>query len=305
MGCDGGTIPRRDELVKVRKKPEQKDRVSELSFLWQHCNVSQEPLKKPIVACGLGRLYNKDVIIEKLLDKSSIPESMSHIKALKDVKDLNLTPNPAFKEEMEKGDSQLDRQRAPYICPISGLEMNGKFKFCFFWTCGCVVSERGLKQFNEKICTTCQMPYTDIDVIILNATGEDLELMLARKEARQSKVKANKKLKNKVKLEIDDTVVNNKAETISNEKMKPSKGNESVASKETKKKNSEASSSVKANNKRLNEEVYDPAYKKTKSSYSVAKDPSASGVYKSLFTTHENAKNHSKAHWITCNPFYN
>lgn len=22
MGCDGGTIPRRDELVKVKKKPE-------------------------------------------------------------------------------------------------------------------------------------------------------------------------------------------------------------------------------------------------------------------------------------------
>lgn len=148
---------------------------------------------------------------------------------------------------MEKGDSQLDRQRAPYICPISGLEMNGKFKFCFFWTCGCVMSERGLKQFNEKICTTCQTPYTDIDVIILNATGEDLELMLARKEARQSKVKANKKLKNKVKLEIDDAAANNKAETSSSEKMRPSKGNESIASKETKKKNSEAISSVKAN----------------------------------------------------------
>lgn len=23
MGCDGGTIPKRDELVKVKKKPEQ------------------------------------------------------------------------------------------------------------------------------------------------------------------------------------------------------------------------------------------------------------------------------------------
>lgn len=23
MGCDGGTIPRRDELVRVKKKPEQ------------------------------------------------------------------------------------------------------------------------------------------------------------------------------------------------------------------------------------------------------------------------------------------
>jgi hypothetical protein len=57
--------------------------VSELSFRWQHCNVSQEPLKKPIVACTLGRLYNKDTIIEKLLDKSSIPETMAHIKGLK------------------------------------------------------------------------------------------------------------------------------------------------------------------------------------------------------------------------------
>lgn len=23
MGCDGGTIPRRDELVRIKKKPEQ------------------------------------------------------------------------------------------------------------------------------------------------------------------------------------------------------------------------------------------------------------------------------------------
>lgn len=51
--------------------------------------------------------------------------------------------------------------------------------------------------------------------------------------------------------------------------------------------------------------MYDPAYKKTKQSYSISKDPSASAVYKSLFTTHEEAKSHSKAHWITYNPFYN
>ena len=33
MGCDGGTIPRRDELVKVKKKPEQKDKDAELACL--------------------------------------------------------------------------------------------------------------------------------------------------------------------------------------------------------------------------------------------------------------------------------
>lgn len=28
MGCDGGTIPRRDELVRVKKKPEQVKKIT-------------------------------------------------------------------------------------------------------------------------------------------------------------------------------------------------------------------------------------------------------------------------------------
>lgn len=49
----------------------------------------------------------------------------------------------------------------------------------------------------------------------------------------------------------------------------------------------------------------DPAMAKTKASYSVAKDPNASDVYKSLFTTHDKAVNQTKGHWVTYNPFYN
>lgn len=49
----------------------------------------------------------------------------------------------------------------------------------------------------------------------------------------------------------------------------------------------------------------DPAMAKTKASYSVAKDPAASDVYKSLFTTHDRAVNQTKGHWVTYNPFYN
>lgn len=35
MGCDGGTIPRRDELVRVKKKPEQVGikRIDIISFI--------------------------------------------------------------------------------------------------------------------------------------------------------------------------------------------------------------------------------------------------------------------------------
>lgn len=49
----------------------------------------------------------------------------------------------------------------------------------------------------------------------------------------------------------------------------------------------------------------DERVKKAKAEYSVAKDPNASDVYKSLFTTHKSEKEQNRAHWVTYNPFYN
>ena len=130
----------------------QKDKEAELSFRWRHCSIKQLPLRPPIVACGLGRLYSKEAVLEGLLDRSTLPESAVHIKNLKDVKTLNLTPNPAFdSKKIEKGDCYADGGKCPYICPIIGLEMNGKYKFCFLWTCGCVMSERALKVIKTQV----------------------------------------------------------------------------------------------------------------------------------------------------------
>jgi hypothetical protein len=61
----------------------QKDKDSELSFRWKHCSITQEPLQTPIVACGLGRLYSKDAVIEALLDRANLPETAQHIRSLK------------------------------------------------------------------------------------------------------------------------------------------------------------------------------------------------------------------------------
>ena len=77
MGCDGGTIPTRDELVRLKQKPEkvklwfdfvwlwgsqrqtlfllQVDRDVEISARWRHCALSQQQLREPIVCCELGR----------------------------------------------------------------------------------------------------------------------------------------------------------------------------------------------------------------------------------------------------------
>lgn len=46
----------------------------------------QRPLQEPIVACALGKLYNKDAIIEYLLDKTAYGDGddiCGHIRSLK------------------------------------------------------------------------------------------------------------------------------------------------------------------------------------------------------------------------------
>lgn len=69
--------------------------------------------------CGLGRLYSKQSVLEHLLE-NNMPSSCSHIKSLKDVKNLNLAANPAYSPEDEKN--------APFICALIGLEMSGQFR---------------------------------------------------------------------------------------------------------------------------------------------------------------------------------
>lgn len=57
MGCDGGTIPKRHELVKTAKRPEQKDKDMDRRAKWSTCCISQQALTKPIVTCEMGKLY--------------------------------------------------------------------------------------------------------------------------------------------------------------------------------------------------------------------------------------------------------
>lgn len=319
MGCDGGTIPKRDELVRKKKKPEQKDKDSELSFRWNHCSITQQPLQNPIVACGFGRLYSKDAVIEALLDRSNLPETAQHIRNLKDIKDLQLTPNPAFKPSAEKGDAYVDRQSSPFICPVIGLEMNGKFRFVFLWGCGCVVSERALKEVKTKLCHKCQQPFSEEDLVVLNGSPEDLDLMKTKLEARQARLKAEKKSRNESKRKGKIDAPNTSSEVSNNSpacsENSESSTNSDEGNQKLKVKNGKAdqkpgsklngvrdSTSVKRS---AGNDIEDPVFKKTKGTYSVANDPKATDVFKSLFTSHQKAQQQTKAHWITYNPFYN
>lgn len=295
--------------------------------------------------CGLGRLYSKQNVIEQLLDREKeMPESCKHIKSLRDVKDLVLTPNPIYKDE-DKTEGLLDTRSAPYICKLIGLEMSGKFRFIALWSCGCVFSERALKEIGSKVCILCQAPFTEEDIVILNGNEEEVELMTVKMKARVARRKADKKSKSSkkaavvtstetttttVKPEIkkeagssssSSTSINDiaastapevctkiiKTELIKTEKdlkvvtkMGEKSGSSSLMGKK---------SIVSLSQKRSaanKDALLDPEMKKLKEGgLSVAEDPKATAVYKSLFTTHESAQNQERAHWVTYNPFYN
>lgn len=315
MGCDGGTIPRRDELVKTKKKPEQKDKIAELSSKWQFCALTSNRLKPPIVSCELGRLYNKDALIEYLLNKDEAPngEIAKHIRTLKDVIELNLTERPNYKEkEAERGDELNDNQESRYICPVVGLDMNGRYRFSYLRSCGCVLSERCLKEVKSDACHKCGKPFDlNEDVIPINGTDEEVEQLRLRMEERRLKAKLEKKDKKRKAVQEKCEAASSSTET-SKEISKDSKVGEGSSTTEKKLKtghNAESSQpgpsgTSKSMDKKVKTSTASLLPEKARSDYSVAKDPNATEAYKSLFTSHETAKKKPNPHWITFNPMY-
>lgn len=175
MGNDGGSIARRDELVKVkvstlnsksRAKSTQKQR-------WTTCTLSKEPLREPVVADALGRMYNKEAVAEWLIERAmkkaqgkEVPDAakMSHVKGFKvrgvawqgkrrhrvhtkfffattiltqDLTTLKLTPNPSYKssnEDTSSSDDTLPLNQTPFLCPLSSRPMNGTARFVYIRT---------------------------------------------------------------------------------------------------------------------------------------------------------------------------
>jgi len=297
MGCDGGTIPTRDELVRLKKKPEQKDKTAELHAKWKCCAITQQLLVSPFMACELGRLYNKEAILELLIDRSQFEgKNLDHIRALKDVHELQLTDNPGYKKKdgaADLGDTYIDRGISPFICPVTGLEMSGKYRFVYLVKCGCVFAERALKVVKTESCNKCGMKFETSDVIVLNGTEEeDLPRMQTNMADRKAKAKAEKKAKKKKTSETATSSDPKSSTAVEGAgcSKKPHNGEES---------SSKTNGLAKKSDKRAGDQKDTVRPKKAKT---IQEDPNATAAYKSLFTTCDKAKNQQKAHWVTFDP---
>jgi len=301
MGCDGGTIPKRDELVRQKKKPERKDKNAANMAKWRHCALRHDSLKRPVVADALGLIYNKDAMLEYLLDRSTFEHGPLYVKKMKDVKELQLTENPSFKlNHNDLGTEYLDVYSSPYICPLTGLEMNGKYKFCVIWSCGCVLSDRALRSVNntsstsqEKVpCPKCSAEYSSADdVVILYPEDEDVELMEDRRVRLTAMQKKNGSVKRKSPEAQEEEPTSKKTKTPVSETASAS---------------SAAASSASATTTKVSKVVSTTKTQSNGKGSSIQNDPTTTDLYKSLFTTSAAAKKKekNKAHWVTYNPLY-
>lgn len=178
------------------------------------------------MSCALGKLYNKDALLEYLLDRSAFGDGdtiCGHIRSLKvcgaacfipcnpsdlpslaqDVKTLTLTPNPARDEP----------ERPQFICPLSHKEMNGGQPFVYISACGCVFSQAGLKTLSSTsntdtldVCPQCANKFDKSkDVVVINPSPEEEDRMrVAMDEKRLAEpVKKSKKRKAKDEAAVD------------------------------------------------------------------------------------------------------
>ncbi|EFP03312.1 hypothetical protein CRE_28280 [Caenorhabditis remanei] len=305
MGADGGTIPKRCELVQQKKKKEKLDKHVKNATKWRNCQLTQLPLKKPVIACRFGKLYNKEDVINAILSKTiSKSAAASHIKGPRDFVELKLSDNKDFKKGDVKGDDYNDVNQTEFICPITNVPMNGIQSFLVNWQCGCVYSEKAQQEVKSANCHVCGGPYDATKMVILNPEPEQLELYKLKWEAEKAEKAAAKKDKAKKTAEKMEAAAGYSGLTSSDQPSNSSapgtSGMTGIGKNVDIKRKLEiaklaGSSSSSSSDKKA---------EKRKATSDIQSDPTKSDTYKKLFTTCEAAKNKTEGHWVTYNPLY-
>jgi len=265
MGGDGGSIPGRADLVIEKQRKRHPNREEALVARWRHCQLSQHALRPPLAVCRLGRLYNKEAVLELLLDRARVDPSgaAAHIRSLRDVRAV----------------SHVDCAPESYVCPVIGLAMNGRHAFELLWTCGCLLSTRALRMVTTDACPACETAFQPKeDRTLLYPTPAEEELRrdwLAQLEARVAAERAEKRANRKraaevpVKVDADEKAVTSAAAAASG----------ACADKKSKRSSDKSHAAVVK--------------------VSIQADPKSTEVFKKLFTSCEDFKNRPKENFVT------
>jgi len=245
MGNDGGSIPRRRELVKESARlpsvSELKATALEsLAHAWENDPISSDPVElENAVSDWRGRLYNYETILKGLMpgDESEAngPEAeagdvtfaSTGIRSLRDVVKLK------FKRYAPAG----SQSKAIWACPVSLKEMGPATKAVYLVPCGHVFAEMAVKQIQEHVCPECSESFDDRNVIpILPTEKAELERLRQRLEDLKTeglthslkKDKSNGKKKRKVE-EANGEDAGGKQQEKEKEKERGKSGKKDIA----------------------------------------------------------------------------
>lgn len=189
MGNDGGSIPTRRELVKeAARNPTiaelKESQTEQQEYQWSTDPISRQPLAQPVVSDSSGKLYNKDTILEYLVEgarkEDAERETKGAVKSLKDVVEV--------KFELDDSDASGSAKKQAWKCPITGDKLGANSKAVYIVPCGHAFSGSAIKEVSGEKCLTCDTEYASNDIIPINSMLDtDIARLVLRTKTLQEK----------------------------------------------------------------------------------------------------------------------
>ncbi|KAI9620200.1 hypothetical protein H4Q26_013768 [Puccinia striiformis f. sp. tritici PST-130] len=170
MGNDGGSIPKRDDLVRTRAGKSRVDEQAKQVTKWADCSLSKQKLEDPIVCDRLGKLYNKSSILEFLIDQNHYGQDGNSLK------------------EFGIGIGKCELR---WLCLVD---------------CGCILTEPGLKQVGGNNCPVCGKSV--IELITVNPSAqeeEEVRFKVLEQRVKEQEEKERKKSEKRSVKRINNT----------------------------------------------------------------------------------------------------
>jgi hypothetical protein len=241
MGGDGGSIASDRKFIRgTTANNSDGSNQQKASYEDQRgltCELSQVTLDHVIVADELGRLYDKEMLLTALIEKT-LPEKYSYIRGLKDIKTLQFKLNPLYNA------ADRDSKVCKYICPITSQEFNGIIPFIYIWSTGYVLSENGYSEIGVQNLQEEYGPFNDDDIIRLFPA--DIETMTKNMENRRNKSKEAKKQSKKRNNDVESLMTNNESKNDVETEPKKHKVSSETASMKSKTKLTSSISTIAA-----------------------------------------------------------
>ena len=196
MGGDGGVLPTGRKFIRgcgksaEDKKEDGKNITKAQIMRTTICAQSSETLVEPIIACEMGNLYSREAMLLALINKTLNPLH-SHVRGMKDVRTIKLTPNSSFLLAKDTD----EKSHPKFMCPVKSMEFNGVHPFVVIWSTGFVISEKAVREIGIDGLQSDYGPFGCDDLVHLVPKEDEIEAQKNQMDSRRENILIAKSVK--------------------------------------------------------------------------------------------------------------